>query len=273
MMRSASRQAVRALAARRAELVGAGAPADVLSGLADELHAVATLLAAQPQLRRTLADPATDPNVRGGLVADLLAGKVSDTALQTVRTAVQARWSSPWDLVDALDDAADDTLLQAAESQGAATEVEDQLFRFQRTLDEAGELTVLLDEESVEPDRRAGLLGTVLSGKVHPITMQLLDHAVRSDRKRSIHAAIDRLLDAAATRREQSRARVTSAVELTEAQHSRLAATLAGLYGRPISVLTAVDPDVRGGLVVRVGDEVIDGSVASRLLQARAALA
>jgi F-type H+-transporting ATPase subunit delta len=45
------------------------------------------------------------------------------------------------------------------------------------------------------------------------------------------------------------------------------------MYGRAISVRTAIDPDVRGGLVVRVGDEVIDGSIARQFAEARAALA
>jgi F-type H+-transporting ATPase subunit delta len=66
---------------------------------------------------------------------------------------------------------------------------------------------------------------------------------------------------------------VTTAVELSAEQQQRLAAVLTALYGRPINVRTAVDPTVRGGLVVRVGDELIDGSITSRLLSARTALA
>jgi F-type H+-transporting ATPase subunit delta len=67
-------------------------------------------------------------------------------------------------------------------------------------------------------------------------------------------------------------AKVVSAVALTSAQETRLTAALSELYGRPISVHTAVDPAVRGGLVIRIGDEIIDGSVAARLTQARNAL-
>jgi F-type H+-transporting ATPase subunit delta len=96
---------------------------------------------------------------------------------------------------------------------------------------------------------------------------------VASQRKRSIVLAIDNLLEAAAARQDRSIARVVSATPLSEAQEQRLAAALTGLYGRPILVRTALDPDVRGGLVVRVGDEVIDGSIASRFAAARAALA
>jgi F-type H+-transporting ATPase subunit delta len=68
-------------------------------------------------------------------------------------------------------------------------------------------------------------------------------------------------------------ARVISAVPLTDEQERRLAAALTEMYDRPISVRSALDPEIRGGLVVRVGDEVIDGSVAHRFATARAALA
>jgi F-type H+-transporting ATPase subunit delta len=51
-----------------------------------------------------------------------------------------------------------------------------------------------------------------------------------------------------------------------------LEAALTEMYGRAISVRTAVEPTVRGGLVIRVGDEVIDGSIAAQLAAARAAL-
>ena len=60
-------------------------------------------------------------------------------------------------------------------------------------------------------------------------------------------------------------AHVTSAVELTAAQEQRLTQILGRLYGRTIGLQVTVDPDVLGGLVIRVGDEVIDGSVVHRL--------
>ena len=77
----------------------------------------------------------------------------------------------------------------------------------------------------------------------------------------------------ASRRRGQSVARVTTAVALTPAQEERLAGVLSRLYGRTIGLQVTVDPDVLGGLVVQVGDEVIDGSVAHRLEAARRRLA
>jgi F-type H+-transporting ATPase subunit delta len=67
-------------------------------------------------------------------------------------------------------------------------------------------------------------------------------------------------------------ARVISAVPLTDAQESRLTAVLSEQFGRRISVRTAVEPAVRGGLMIRIGDEVIDGTVSTRLAAARKAV-
>jgi F-type H+-transporting ATPase subunit delta len=218
-------------------------------------------------------DPASDADGRAQLAANLLQGKVSAQTIEIVKAAVAQRWSSPWDLTDALERAGDDSLFASAESQGVIDTVEDELFRFERVLDSSGDLAALLDERGATAERRNGLLDSVIAGKVQPVTLQLLHHSVASDRKRSIALAIDDLLGAAAARKEQSIARVTTPVELTAEQSARLAAALTELYRRPINVRTAVDASIRGGLVVRVGDEVIDGSITTRLLQARSALA
>jgi F-type H+-transporting ATPase subunit delta len=132
---------------------------------------------------------------------------------------------------------------------------------------------VLLDEATVPPQRRIQLLDSLVDGKVHPITGELLRHTITSRRKQTMPLAIDDLLAEAARRRNRSVAKVVSAVELSAAQENRLTAALSELYHRPISVRTAIDPAVRGGLVVRIGDEIIDGSVTARMLQARTALA
>ena len=168
---------------------------------------------------------------------------------------------------------ADDVLLIAAEQEGQLDTVEDELFRFERILSNSDQLSTALDEAGVPAERRRELLKSLLGDKVQPVTAQLLEHAVASDRRPNLSFAIDDLLQASAARRERSVARVLSATELTPEQTGRLAAALTRLYGREITVRTAVDAGVRGGLVVRVGDEVIDGSVATRLAQARAAFA
>jgi F-type H+-transporting ATPase subunit delta len=272
MIRAASRHAAADLRARL-NTETAGVSTDDLAALARELYAVAELLVAEPQLRRTVGDPSTDEDSRTGLIGGLLAGKVSERAVNIVKAAVALRWSSPWDLADGIEMAGDDVLLRAAEQGGKLDDVEDELFRFERLLDAEPQLTILLDEVTVPAERRAGLLRDVVFGRMHPVTQALLEHAVVSPRKRSVEHAIDDLLEAAAARQQRSIARVISARPVTAEQENRLVSVLSEVYGRPITVRVAVDPAVRGGLMVRVGDEVIDGSVASRFTAVRTALA
>jgi F-type H+-transporting ATPase subunit delta len=273
MLRSASRQALHALHEREDAVFGGRLSADTLTGIAGELYSIADLLLGQPRLRRTLGDPATDPDRRAGLLTGLIQGQVGKQTVELATTAVTQRWSTPWDLTDAIEATGDDALFVAAEKAKSLDQVEDELFRFERILQAEGDVAGLLDEMTVDVARRTALLDSLVKSKVSPITLALLHHAVASGRKRSITLAIDDLLERAAARQHRSVARVTSAVPLTDAQQHRLAATLSELYGRPISVRTALDPRVRGGLVVRVGDEVIDGSIATRFANARAALA
>ncbi len=272
MIRAASRHATAELRAQLDAETADLSSAD-LTEVAQQLYSVAGLLAGAPRLRRIVGDPSTAEESRTQLVGQLLEGKVRPATLNIVKGAVALRWSSPWDLTDGLEQGGDDVLLRVAELGGKLDDVEDELFRFERILDGEAELATLLDEVSVPPERRTALLRDVVFGRVHPVTQALLEHAVGSSRKRSVENAIDDLLQAAAARRERSIARVLSAVPVTAPQEQRLEQVLAGIYGRPISVRTAVDPSVRGGLVIRIGDELIDGSVAGRFTAARTALA
>lgn len=271
MLRAASRNSLEQL---RSQLSGELDALDAagLTALADELFAAARLLDQQPRLRRALGDHSTDAGRRSALVDAVLGGKVSDRAVQIIRTSAGLRWSTPWDFADSLELAGNDALFTAAEQQGDLDDVEDELFRFQRILNDQSDLSALLDEQDVDADRRVQLLDDVVGQKVRPITRALLEQAVRSARKRTVTLAIDDLVEGASARRERSVAKVISAVELTAEQQDRLGRGLSELYGRAITVRSAIDPSIRGGLVVRVGDEIIDGSVATRLAHARAAL-
>ncbi len=272
-MQAASREAMGTVRAEVDSVLGRFSSADGLTGLAEELYAVANLLTAQPRLRRRLADPAATPDQRVGLADTLLTGKIGASALSVVRAAVGARWSAGWDLVDAIETSGDDVLLALAERDDSIAGVEDELFRLERILDNESQLTTLLDEASVDPDKRRELIDGLLAGKAHPVTVALVRHAVSTQRKRSILLALDDLLEAASARRDRSVARVVSAVEMTDEQQAALADRLSEVYGRRIEVRYAVEPSIRGGLVVRVGDEVIDGSLASRMNEVRSAFA
>ncbi|MEO6703944.1 MAG: F0F1 ATP synthase subunit delta [Jatrophihabitantaceae bacterium] len=272
MIHSASREALTELRGRLTAATARFSTTEGLAGLSDELYGVSRVLFGEPRLRRALADPSTEAARRAELAGRLLDGKISASAMQIVRDAVSMRWSAPWDLVDSLELLADEVLFAAADDAGCIDQVEDELFRFERIVADQPQLMVLLDEPLTTTERKVQLLDSVVAAKVHPISRELLKHAVSSHRKHSVTLAIDDLLQAAAQRRDRSVAKVVSAVELTAGQQDRLIAALSELYGRPISVRTSIEPSVRDGLVVRIGDEVIDGSVAARLTQARNAM-
>ena len=242
-----------------------GATGDSLVGLADELFAVARLLDGQITLRRALADPSGSPAERAALARRVLGGKVSEAALDLVETVARQRWSRPLDLVEATETLATEAALDAAAARGELDGVEDELFRFGRIVAGDVELSRILSDRAAPAEGKTALIERLLAGRVSPITVLLLRSHLTGRNVGNAATVVERLSEAASTRRGQSVARVTTAVPLTDAQERRLAELLGRLYNRPVGLQVVVDPGVLGGLVIRVGDEVIDGSIAHRL--------
>jgi F-type H+-transporting ATPase subunit delta len=238
---------------------------DALLVLADELFAVAHLLDGQLSLRRALSDASVRPDDRAGLAQRLFAGKVGEATLDVVSTVARQRWSRPLDLVEATETLATEAALDAADARGELADVEDELFRFSRIVAGDDDLARILGNRSAPREGKSALLDRLLSGKVSPVTERLVRNALTSSHVHSAENEIERLSTAAARRRGQSVAHVVSAVPLTGTQEQRLVAVLERIYGRTMGLQVQVDPQVLGGLVIRVEDEVIDGSIAHRL--------
>jgi F-type H+-transporting ATPase subunit delta len=244
-----------------------------LLALADELFAVSRVLDGQLVLRRAMADPAAKPDDRAELVRRIFGSQLSSTALDLVQTIARQRWSHPIDLVDATITVATEASLDAADVRGDLDGVEDELFRFGRIVAGDRELARILGDRTASVEGRRALLDRLLSGRVSPVTGQLLRNVLTGSHAGHAENAIERLSEVASRRRGQSLARVTTAVPLTSAQEQRLTEVLGRLYGRAVGLQVTVDPHVLGGLIVQVGDEVIDGSIAHRLEDARRRLA
>lgn len=271
-MEASTRAALADVRERLAEATrGAAGPA--LLALADELFAVARVLQEQPSLRRALSDPAGTPDERAALTQRLFGSRLTPTALGVVELVARQRWSRPVDLIDACTALATDVSLDAAEARGELESVEDELFRFGRIVAADRDLGRILSDRSAPVAGKTELLVRLLSGRVSPVTEQLLHNVLTGRMEGSAAVAIERLSEVASHRRGQSVARVTSAVPLTEAQERRLSDVLGRIYGRTVGLQVTVDPAVLGGLIVHLGDEVIDGSVLQRLEAARRQLA
>jgi F-type H+-transporting ATPase subunit delta len=235
----------------------------------EEMYAVVTLLSAQGSLRRALTDPALDIARKTTIVDQLLGNQLAAATLKLIKTAVELRWSQSRDLVDGFEEIAVDAALAVAEAAGALDEVEDELFRFERILNAEADLRAALTDQSLPDDRKRDLLHRLLDDKVNDVTFGLLERAVLTPRGRTIERVITDLSALAAKRRERLIARVTTAVELNEQEYRDLAAALHANFGSDIQLQVVVDASLIGGLTVRIGDELIDGSVARQLAEAR----
>jgi F-type H+-transporting ATPase subunit delta len=237
---------------------------------AREIFGAADVLDGNRALLQSLTDSGLAGEVRGGAARDLLGSQFGATAATIVTKAAELRWSAARDLVTALDIAAARSAFAAAEVAGTLDTVEDELFFFTRTVVSDGQLQLALADLTQPAGFREGIVRDLTASRYSDTTVLLLVQVVRSPRGgESLLDTLEGLQQLAAARRGQVLAEVTSAIALTAEQTERLSAAISRIYGRPVRLNVVVDPTVVGGLSVRVGEELIDGTIATKLEQAR----
>lgn len=164
-------------------------------------------------------------------------------------------------------------IVAGATAEDALDRVADELFRFARSVEGSPELGQRLGDEGADLPARLAMVDELLAGRTHPQTLAAVVYVVQSGRGRQLVAIADAVVEQAATERGRSVAEVRSAVPLDDEQTGRLTEALSRASDRQVDVMVIVDPDVVGGLVVKMGDTVIDGSVARRLSELRLRLA
>jgi F-type H+-transporting ATPase subunit delta len=269
-MRGISRASIAEVEARLEPLTSDPAAA---ADLGNQLFAVAGVLASQPALRRALGDLSRPASARGALARSVFSGKLGDNALGIVEAVATARWSAAGDLTDAVEQLAVQCVVAAAEASGHLDELEDELFRFGRIVASAPELRIALTNPFASAQAKQELLAGLLVGKVTPESLRLITEAAISPLGRSLDVSLDEYARLAAERRERLVAEVHVTVPLTDRQRVRLASALAAEYGHQVHLNVVIDARVEGGMTVRVGDDLIDGSIATRLATARRRLA
>ena len=244
-----------------------------LAGIADNVLAVAALLESQPGLRRALIDPSRPGEDRAGLLDSLLDTRVTEDARALLRILLAGRWSSSTELLNAIERLGVEALLASADTAGELIDVEDELFRFGQLVDGNLGLAAALGSSTTPAEQRSRLAHLLLDGKARPVTIRLVDVALRGFGGRSFSAGLTRLIELAADRREREIAYVTVARTMSEEQQSQLSEQLSSIYGRTVDLKISVSPDILGGLRVRVGDDLYDATILRHLAEARAGLA
>ena len=150
--------------------------------------------------------------------------------------------------------------------------VENQLFDFARVLRANPELRQALNTSADTDLGKVTLLESLVKGKYANSTLNLLRKVVSLRRGRSIDATLAAYSHYVSTRKDRLVAHVKSAVELSDAQLSKLNAALAKQMGRDVHINLEIDPKVLGGISIRYADDVIDGTIVNRLAEAGRAL-
>ncbi|EFQ83021.1 ATP synthase F1, delta subunit [Aeromicrobium marinum DSM 15272] len=240
--------------------------------LGAELFGAVAVLDGAPALRRVLTDPSTEDEAKAGLAAQVFGGKVGADAVAVIETAARGRWGSSRDLTDGLETAGVSALVAAADAAGELDALETELFEVGRLVRSDAELRQVVSDRSVATDAKATLLASLVGGKVTGPTLALATQAAAA-RTGSFERAIAAFGETVAARRHRLLAEVRVAAELGATETDRLARALAAKYGREVHLNIIVDPSVLGGIAVSVGDESVDGSMSTRLENARRRLA
>ncbi len=160
-------------------------------------------------------------------------------------------------------------LFNAASKAGIIDQVESDLGLISYVLESSPRLTEALQAPLVPAENKRAILESIFGGKVHEITLSYLNLLVDKRREEAMIATEAAYIDLANEARGIITVDVTSAVELTPEEAARLKAKLSAMTGKVAELAVRVDPSIIGGVIVKIGDRVIDGSVKGQLAALR----
>lgn len=166
-----------------------------------------------------------------------------------------------------------EALFAVARAEGELEQVETQLYAFAKLLERNDRVRDAFNDPQLPAENKRGMIRDMLGERANPIAVNLLGFLVEQGRGRDIERVVEAMSEVAADSRRHALAEVRVAVPLDQGQRDRLARALSAATGREVEVRVTVDPTVVGGVVARVGDTIFDGSLRSRLDEAKQQLA
>jgi F-type H+-transporting ATPase subunit delta len=238
--------------------------------VADELFSVTAVVRGDGGLRRFLTDRTMPQEAKTGLIGEVFGDQLGDASRTLIESASQRWWTRVRDLADALEHLG---VVAAVKSAGTESErLTHELFALGEAVKNNPDLRDALSDPARSFDAKAELVDRLLSGKALPATVTLAKQALTGS-YRTVNVALRDYEETAAAVHQQGLATVRVARPLSDAEQQRLGDALARTYDRPVHLNVLVDPEVVGGIRVEIGDDVIDGSVSSRLADAQRLLA
>ena len=268
-MASSTRQS---LASARAALQPLLANAEL--SLASQLFAVAGAVAGSAQLRNLLSDPSAEEKAKSGAVSAVfgkstLGFNLSADVLAFVTSLVALRWSKGSDLVSALEQLGVYAAASVAAKNGSIETLANELFAFQAAIESDSELQFAFASKTATNEARLKLVTALVGNKVSQEAQLLINQAVVASGKRRTSVVLDHFGKYVAQVAQQLVATVTVAQDIQAEQLSRIQAALSKKYGASVKLNVQHDPSIIGGVRIQIADEIIDGSLISRLNQAK----
>lgn len=268
-MRGSSAESLAALTDQLGAAVDGGADA---TRLADDLFGAVGVLREQAALRRAATDPTTELEPRAAMLRTIFAPHLGEPATDLVSAAAGMRWASSTDMVIALEQLGVIGVAKAADARGESDRLEGELFSFGQVVGDHPELREALTDRTRSIADKQQLLRELLGGRAVEGTVRLALQAVASTYP-TVRQAFEDYARIATEARGRLVAVVRVAEPLEDKAQARLADVLTRQYGKQVHLNVVVDPSALGGIEVEVGDELIDGTIASRLADARRRLA
>jgi F-type H+-transporting ATPase subunit delta len=166
---------------------------------------------------------------------------------------------------DPINHAYAEALLRVAQAEDALPRIEEDAFRLRELLKTSPALQEFIKNPNVRQEGKREALGQLLGNHVHPAFLDALLLIIGQNRGNRLDHILEEFQAAAAAAREHVAGEVISAVPLDDATVSRLEQELTKATNKNVHLLKRVEPSILGGLVVRLGHEVIDGSLRRRL--------
>ena len=147
--------------------------------------------------------------------------------------------------------------------------MEDELFRFARAYEASDELRLAITDPNLPIARKVAVIQDLMERKALATSQALVLAVVVAGRAGELENIVDKFVELAVAERAHEVAEVRSAVPLSDADVERLREALSKATRKNVEVKVVIDPEVMGGIVTKIGDLIIDGSVRHRLDQLR----
>ncbi|WP_418791128.1 F0F1 ATP synthase subunit delta [Phosphitispora sp. TUW77] len=152
-----------------------------------------------------------------------------------------------------------------AQEQGLTDRLETELKNVVDAIYSNEDLKRVMEHQLVSPEEKKVILEKVFIDEISEVTMNFLKVVIEKYRASYIPAIYEEFVSYANEARNMADAQLKSAAELTEADMALIKTKLSEVTGKTVRLHAEVDPNLICGVVVRIGDKVIDSSLVGRL--------